>query len=408
MNTNRDTLSLYNENILGNYAWAPVSMVRGERSRIWDESGKCYLDFAGGIAVNALGHSHPHWVKRVQEQAATLVHCSNAFRHQNQGLLAEKLVQRAGPGKVLFCNSGTEANEALIKLARLHGQSLAGKEGVRYKIICAEKAFHGRTFGGMAATPQEKIQGGFRPMLDGFSFGKLNDLESFDALIDDQTCAIFVETIQGEGGVHAANAEFLHGLRMLCDKHDLLLILDEVQCGAGRTGRYYAFEHSGVRPDAIGMAKGIGGGFPMGAIWVADKFTGLFKPGSHGSTFAGSPLGCAAGLAVMEIIEQEDLLGQVTRQSGPWIEALKAVVARHPEHCTAVRGLGYMVALAMVHDPLPYITQLRDNGLLSMRAGDNAIRLLPALNATSEELAEAVAIIDRTLSTFTPPSAPAV
>lgn len=397
--TTHTTAELYDQYLLGNYAWTPISMVRGEGSRVWDDAGKCYLDFAGGIAVNALGHCHPKWVKRLQEQLATLTHCSNLFKHHGQGLLAKRLVEQVGAqGRVFFCNTGTEANEALLKLARLHGVSKAGKEGVCYKVICAEKAFHGRTFGSMAATPQDKIQGGFRPMLNGFAFGKLNDLESFANLVDDSTAAIFVETIQGEGGVHSCTTEFLHGLRTLCDKHNLLLILDEVQCGIGRTGKFFAYQHHGIQPDAIGMAKGIGGGFPMGAIWVTEKHAGLFKPGSHGSTFAGSPLACAAGLAVLDIMEEEQILNHINTLAPTLFNGLLAVISKYPQHCTEVRGQGFMLAVAFKSDPAPFITALRDNGLLVVRAGDNAVRFLPALNVTPSEINEAITIFDKTLA----------
>jgi acetylornithine aminotransferase/acetylornithine/N-succinyldiaminopimelate aminotransferase len=221
---------------------------------------------------------------------------------------------------VFFCNSGAEANEALIKLARLHGMGKAGgEEGKCYKVVCANQAFHGRTFGGMSATPQEKIQHGFRPMTPGFVFGELNNLASFETLVDDGTAAILVETIQGEGGVHPCTAEFLAGLRRLCDRKNLLLLLDEVQCGVGRTGRFYAFEHAGIRPDAIGMAKGLGGGFPIGAMWVGERSAELFQPGSHGTTFGGTPLACAAALAVLDVIEKEKLLAHVTAAAGLWI-----------------------------------------------------------------------------------------
>jgi acetylornithine/succinyldiaminopimelate/putrescine aminotransferase len=226
-----------------------------------------------------------------------------------QGELARRLVRQAGPGRVFFCNSGAEANEALIKLARLHGRKKAGgEEGRCFKILCAKQAFHGRTFGGMSATPQEKIQGGFRPLVPGFAFGELNRLETFASQIDAGTAAIFVETIQGEGGVNPCTPEFLRGLRQLCDQHDLLLMLDEVQCGVGRTGRFYAYEHAGIAPDAIGMAKGLGGGVPIGAMWVRERFAELFQPGSHGTTFGGTPLACAAALAVLDVIERDGLL----------------------------------------------------------------------------------------------------
>lgn len=395
------TADLYDQYLLGNYAWAPVAFVRGQGSRIWDEEGKCYLDFAGGIAVNAIGHCHPKWVKRLQDQLATLSHCSNLFKHHGQGMLAKRLSEKTGTqGRVFFCNTGTEANEGLLKLARLHGATKAGKEGVCYKVLCAEKAFHGRTFGSMAATPQEKIQGGFRPMLDGFAFGKLNDADSFAKLIDDSTAAIFVETIQGEGGVHACTTAFLQALRTLCDQHNLLLILDEVQCGIGRTGKFFAYQHHDVQPDAIGMAKGIGGGFPMGAIWIAEKYASLFKPGSHGTTFAGSPLACAAGLAMLDIMEEEQLLAHVNATAPLLLSKLQDVVRKYPQHCAEVRGHGFMLAIGMTADPGNCVTALRNNGLIVVRAGDNAIRFLPALNATADEISEAVGILDHTLASL--------
>jgi acetylornithine aminotransferase/acetylornithine/N-succinyldiaminopimelate aminotransferase len=362
--------------------------------RVWDDQGRGFIDFVQGIATNTLGHCHPYWVEQVQAQAQTLTHTSNLFRNEKQGLLAEALVRRAGPGRVFFCNSGAEANEGLIKLARLHGRALsAGQEAVRHKIVCAHNAFHGRTFGGMSATPQEKIQNGFRPMLDGFEFGEFNDLASFDKLIDERTAAVFVETIQGESGILPASTEFLQGLRRLCDERGALLMLDEVQCGIGRTGRFYAFEHHGVRPDAIGMAKGLGGGFPIGAMWIGEKHAGLFKPGSHGTTFGGTPLACSASLAVLDTIEREGLLDNVATLSVELHARLKAIAAKYPTHFTGVRGLGFHVAL-VAKDNAAVVTKLRENGLLAALGGNGAVRLLPPLNLTRAELIEALDIVE--------------
>lgn len=388
------TADLYDAHVLKNYGRPALTLTRGSGSWVWDDQGGKYLDFTSGIAVSALGHCHPHWVASIQRQAGELIHVSNLFRNPNQGELARRIVGYAGPGRVFFCNSGAEANEGLLKLARLHGATKAGgQEGVCYKVICAKSAFHGRTFGGMSATPQEKIQKGFRPLVPGFAFGELNNLASFEALIDDQTAAIFVETIQGEGGVHPATAEFLIGLRKLCNQHNLLLILDEVQCGIGRTGKFYAFEHAGVRPDAIGMAKGLGGGFPIGAIWIGEKAADLFQPGMHGTTFGGTPLACAAGLAVLDIIERENLLAHVTKASVAWHEALHAFAKDFPAQVLGVRGLGFMVGLQLASDPVPYVAAFREAGLLVPSAGGNVIRLLPPLNVTAEELARSVEII---------------
>ncbi len=383
----------YDSYVLRNYGRPAITLARGEGCYVWDDAGKRYLDCASGIAVNAVGHCHPRWVKAVTEQAATLVHVSNLFRNPLQGELAKRLVAHAGPGRVFFCNSGAEANEGLLKLARLHGIRKSGEEGKCYKVLCAQNAFHGRTFGGMSATPQEKIQKGFRPLVPGFAFGEMNNLASFAELIDDTTAAIFVETIQGEGGIHAATTEFLLGLRDLCNRHNLLLILDEVQCGIGRSGKFFAFEHAGVRPDAIGMAKGLGGGFPIGAIWIGEGAADLFQPGMHGTTFGGTPLACAAALATLDIIRDEGLCEHIARASGPWHAALRALADEFPAQVTGLRGLGFMVGLQLTGDPVPYVAALREAGLLAPLAGGNVVRLLPPLVATEEELAESAAIL---------------
>jgi len=394
-----NTADLYDAHVLKNYARAPLTLVRGCGAQVWDDAGNAYLDFTSGIAVSALGHCHPHWVGAVQRQAAELIHVSNLFRNPQQGELARRLVKYAGPGRLFFCNSGAEANEALIKLARLHGvEKAGGEEGKCFKIICAKNAFHGRTYGGMSATPQEKIQKGFRPLVPGFAFGELNHLETFAELVDDSTAAIFVETIQGESGINPCTPEFLRGLRQLCDKHNLLLLLDEVQCGVGRTGRFFSFEHAGVQPDAIGMAKGLGGGFPIGAIWVREKIADLFHPGNHGTTFGGTPLACAAALAVLDVIEKEDLLEKIRVRSGPWHDALRQLVRDFPAHVAGIRGQGYLVGVQMTSDPAPWLAALRERGLLAPSAGGNVVRLLPPLNATAEELAQSVALFRAALA----------
>ncbi len=393
------TAELYDAHVLKNYARAPLTLVRGRGAQVWDDAGNAYLDFTSGIAVSALGHCHPHWVASVQRQAAELIHVSNLFRNPQQGELARRLVGYAGPGRVFFCNSGAEANEALIKLARLHGvQKAGGEDGKCYKIICAKNAFHGRTFGGMSATPQEKIQKGFKPMVAGFSFGEINNLESFAALIDADTAAIFVETIQGESGINPCTPEFLRGLRQLCDQHNLLLLLDEVQCGIGRTGKFYSFEHAGVTPDAIGMAKGLGGGFPIGAMWVREKHAELFHPGNHGTTFGGTPLACAAALAVLDVIERDKLMEKVRAQSVPWHAALRQLAVDFPKHISGMRGMGYLVGVQMTSEPPPWLAALRERGLLAPSAGGNVVRLLPPLNATPEELAKSVEIFRAALA----------
>ncbi len=393
-----NTAELYDAHVMKNYARAAVTLVRGRGTLVWDDAGNRYLDFTSGIAVSALGHCHPHWVAAVQRQAAELIHVSNLFRNPNQGELARRLVGYAGPGRVFFCNSGAEADEGMIKLARLHGVKKAGgEEGRCFKIVGAKNAFHGRMFGGMSATPQEKIQKGFRPLVPGFAFGELNNLESFAALVDDQTAAILVETIQGESGINPCTPEFLRGLRRLCDERNLLFLLDEVQCGLGRTGKFYAFEHAGVRPDVIAMAKGLGGGMPIGAVWAGEKAAELFQPGSHGTTFGGTPLACAAALATLDVIEREQLLAHVTQTSVVWHEALCRLAADFSRHIVAVRGRGFLVGVQMKDDTASWLAALRERGLLAVGSGNNVIRLLPPLIATTDELAKSVEIFRATL-----------
>jgi acetylornithine aminotransferase/acetylornithine/N-succinyldiaminopimelate aminotransferase len=390
---------LYDANILKNYPRQPLTLVRGSGAQVWDDTGRAYLDFTSGVAVNALGHCHPHWVAAVQRQAGELIHTSNLFRHPLQAELARRLVGLTGPGRIFFCNSGAEANEGLIKLARLHGLKKAGgEEGKCFKIIAAHYAFHGRTFGAMSATPQEKIQHGFRPLVPGFAFGELNDLDSFAKLVDDSTAAILVETIQGESGVNGCTPEFLRGLRELCSRHNLLLLLDEVQCGVGRTGRFFGFEHYGVQPDAIALAKGLGGGFPIGAMWVRENAADLFQPGSHGTTFGGTPLACAAALAVLDVIDREKLLEKVSTQSVPWLAALRRLAQDFPTQVLGARGIGYLVGVQMAGDPAPTMAALRTRGLLAAAAGHNVIRLLPPLTATAAELDGSVEIFRTALA----------
>jgi len=337
-------------------------------------------------------------VKRVTEQAGKLVHVSNLYRNEPQGELARALAGRCGPGRVIFCNSGAEANEGLLKLARLHGQRKSGAEGACIGVVVAEKAFHGRTFGGMSATPQEKIQKGFRPLLSGFTAAPLNDLAAWAKAIDAKTtAAVLIESIQGEGGVNPATPEFLRGVEQLCRERDVLFLIDEIQCGIGRTGKFFAYEHAGVKPDAIAMAKGLGGGFPIGAIWMAPPHDDLFQAGSNGTTFGGGALAATAGLAVLEILDAEQLVAKVAERSEGWHAELRQLVALRPDLVKEVRGAGYMVGVILTIDPVPVVTALRAAGLLTAPAGGVAVRLLPPLNASPEELAEAVTILRQVL-----------
>lgn len=393
--TSKKTAALYDAHVLANYGPAPFALVRGEGSMVWDAENRRYLDFCTGIAVNTLGHSHPDWVRRVTQQAGRLAHVSNLYHNPQQAELAARLCEKAGKGKVFFCNSGAEANEFLIKLARLHGRrKCEGEEGKCFRIITARNAFHGRTFGGMSATPQSKVQDGFAPLLEGFLHGEFNNVDSFRKQVDGTVAAILLETIQGEGGIHPATTEFLKGIRELCSEKGILLMIDEVQCGIGRTGTFFAYEHSGIEPDAIGMAKGLGGGFPIGAGWVAEAHADLFQPGSHGTTFGGNPLACSAALAVLDVMEEEQLLKQVSTRSESFHTALAGLVEKHPRYLKGLRGLGFHVALVLEGDPMPWVGRLRENGLLVVRGGGDAIRLMPPLNVSQQDLDTAVEILD--------------
>lgn len=393
--TSAKVAGLYASHVLGNYGPVPFTLVRGEGTQVWDAENRRYLDFTSGIAVNTLGHCHPQWVQRLETQLKQLGHVSNLFHVREQGELARRLCAQAGEGKVFFCNSGAEANEFLIKLARLHGRRRSGGEAGRaYKVITARNAFHGRTFGGMSATPQAKVQEGFGPLLEGFLHAEFNNCKSFADQVDGSVAAILLETIQGEGGIHPAESAFLREVRELCTERDILLLIDEVQCGVGRTGHFFAYEEAGIQPDAIGMAKGLGGGFPIGAAWVREPFADLFTPGSHGTTYGGNPLACAAALAVLDVMEKENLLDRVSIQSKPWHEALQAVVDKHPEHLLGVRGKGYHTALVVKGDPAPWVAHLRENGLLTVRGGTDAIRLMPPLTVSAQDLDTSVEIID--------------
>lgn len=391
------SIDVWKKNMLGNYGLPPVAIVRGSGSRVWDEDGREYLDFSSGIAVLALGHAHPHWVERVRAQAGKLAHCSNLFVNENAPLVAERITRHMGGGKVFFCNSGAEANECQLKTSRLFGRSRAGgEEGKIFKVVVCENAFHGRLFGTMAATPQEKIQNGFRPLMPGIVVAKLNDIESFRAAIDDATAAVLLEPVQGESGLTPATPEFMRELRALCDERGVLLMCDEIQCGIGRTGKLFGFEHSGIVPDCFSMAKGLGGGFPIGAVWMRDELADLFDPGSHGTTFGGNPMACAAALAVFETLEKEKLVEHVAECAPAWRERLAELVREFPEILVEVRGVGFMSGLKFRDVPAPQIAKLREAGLLCVGAGNNVIRLLPPLNASVAELNECVEILRRT------------
>ena len=384
--------------LIGNYALPVLEIVRGEGANLWDSEEREFLDFTSGIAVTNLGHCHPHWTEQVSKQAEKIVHCSNLYSIPEQVRLAKRLVTQIGPGKMLFSNSGAEANEGLIKFARLASErpEFQGK----HKILVAENGFHGRTMGALSATPSPKYRKGFEPLLDGFEFARLNDLDSFDRNLDDQTIAVLIEPIQGEGGIHEARDDFLQGLEKLCREKKALLMLDEVQSGIGRTGNFLAYQQSGISPDAVALAKGLGGGFPIGAFWIKEQWSDVFKPGSHGTTFGGSPLACAAGHAVLDVIENEGLV-QAAKENGLVLrDGLRRLVERFPTMLEEVRGRGLMLALATKDDPAELIASLREKGLLVVGAAGHSIRFLPPLNVNDQEIERALNITEDALTSL--------
>ena len=392
MNTN-DLRQLYQDYLVPTYNFAAPIIVRGSGSRVWDIDGKRYLDFTTGISVNNLGHCPPRVTAAIAAQAAELMHCSNIFCNANTPRLAKAISDASFGGKLFFCNSGAEANEGMIKTARLWGNAHGG----RNRILCFSQSFHGRTLTTLAATGQPVFREGMEPQMEGFDFAPYNDLAAAEAAVNDKTCAVMLEPLQGEGGVFPATQEFLRGLRKLCDDRGLLLLLDEVQCGMGRTGTMFAYQQYGIAPDAMSMAKALGNGIPLAAFELTRDLAALFKPGiTHGSTFGGTPLATAAGLAVMETFREEDVLARVRRASARLKAALEALKPNHA--CLKeVRGLGLLLGLEVGDIVKEAVKACQERGLLVLTAGKGVMRLLPSLLVTDEEIDEAVAIIDAAL-----------
>jgi acetylornithine/N-succinyldiaminopimelate aminotransferase len=361
--------------------------VRGEHCHLIDEDGTRYLDFASGIAVNLLGHSHEGLISAIQKQAAELMHVSNMYGSPQGEELAQRLVDHTFADTVFFTNSGAEAVEAAIKTARAYHQH--DGDTTRSELITFTNAFHGRTMATISASSQTKMHKGFAPMLDGFQYCEFDDLEAAKALISDKTAGFLVEPIQGEGGIRPASDAFMHGLRALCDEHDLMLVLDEVQCGMARTGKMFAYEHYGVEPDVLASAKGIGGGFPLGACLATEKAARGMGFGTHGSTYGGNPLGMAAGNAVMDAVANEKFLASVTQKGEKIRSRLEQFIGNYPELFDFVRGKGLMLGLRMKVESRPFFVHLRDNhNLLTVAAGDQTLRILPPLVLGDAEIDE--------------------
>jgi len=372
-------------------------LVKGKGIRVWDNEGKQYLDFVAGISAVNLGHSHPEVSKAICEQAKKIVHISNLFYNQPQILLAELLVKKSVLDRVFFCNSGTEANESAIKLARKYSQE-KGNKG--YKIICAKNSFHGRTFGSLSATGQEKFKKGFKPMLSGFKFVKYGDLKGLEKSITEDTIAVMLEPVQGEAGVRIPPEGYLSGVRRLCDKYKLLLILDEVQTAMGRIGRLFGYEWSGVEPDIITLAKALGNGFPIGAMLAKEKVAEVFGPGSHASTFGGNPLACSAGLATVRVISEERLYLSAQKLGEFFLAGLKELKKRHA--CIKeVRGIGLMLAVELRIDSAERVIDgMRKRGFLVNLTQGKVLRFLPPLIVKKDEIERLIEALDQELVKF--------
>jgi len=402
-NSVRETFGKF---VVPSYARFDLVLERGEGSYVWDIDGGRYLDLAGGIAVCSLGHAHPEITKALTEQSRKLIHVSNLYYNELQGRLAKRIVDLIAPGRVFFCNSGAEANEGLFKLARKFGH-----DDGRFEIITTLDSFHGRTLAGIAATGQEKVKKGFEPLVAGFKHVRFNDLAAMRAAITRSTIAILIEPIQGESGITIATAEYLLGLRKLCDERNLLLLFDEVQAGHFRTGKFQSWQrilenrHVDFLPDGVSMAKSLGGGFPIGAFWVREKYAKLLSPGTHASTFGGTPLACAVALTILDVIERENLAENARRIGDSLMAELQALAKNYPKVLRAVRGFGLIIGLEFEPKLLAFageerspatqvVNRLHKAGVLTVPAANSVVRLLPALNLSQRQAEEGLRAIE--------------
>ncbi len=370
------------------YPRCEVRPVRGEGAYLFDESGRKYLDFASGIAVNILGHGHPHLVEAIQRQAATLMHVSNLYGSPQGEALAQRLVDLTFADTVFFTNSGAEAVEAAIKTARRYHFAKGNEH--KHTLITFRNAFHGRTLGTISATDQPKMRDGFEPLLPGFHVVEFNNLDEARAAINDHTAGFMLEPVQGESGIRPASEEFIRGLRRLSHEHDLMLVFDEVQCGVARTGTLFAYEQYGVTPDIMAIAKGIGGGFPLGACLASEKAAAGMVFGTHGSTYGGNPLAMAAGEAVLDVVANDEFLSRVRATGERLRSALEQMIPNHDHLFDSVRGKGLMLGIKLKSDSRAFVSYLRTRGLLTVAAGDDVVRVLPPLNIDESHIAEFV------------------
>jgi acetylornithine/N-succinyldiaminopimelate aminotransferase len=387
------------------YPRSPVRPVRGEGVYLYGEQGEKYLDFAAGIAVNLLGHGHPYLTKAIQDQAATLMHVSNLYGSPQGEAFAQRLIDLTFADTVFFTNSGVEAVECAIKTARRYHYAKGNPQ--KHDLITFSNAFHGRTMATISATDQAKMIDGFAPLLPGFKVVEFNDLEAALAAVDENTAGFLLEPVQGEGGIRPASQDFIRGLRAACDEHDLMLVFDEVQCGVARSGSLYAYEQYGVTPDIMASAKGIGGGFPMGACLATEKAASGMVIGTHGSTYGGNPLAMAAGQAVFDIVANEEFLTQVRQKGERLRAALEQMIPNHDHLFESVRGLGLMLGVKMKTDSRAFVNYLRTRGLLTVAAGDNVMRVLPPLVIEEEHIREFVDALSAAAAEYEVPAAAA-
>ena len=377
--------------IMRTYGRYPIVPVRGEGCRLWDADGKEYLDFLGGVAVNNLGHCHPKVVAALQKQAAELIHCSNYYQIPQQIELAELLCKHSFADKAFFCNSGAEANEAAIKLARKYSRDTYGPE--RYEIITAADSFHGRTMATVSATGQEKVQRFFDPLLHGFKHVPFDDVDALEAAVTPTTCAIMLEPIQGEGGVNVPSPGYFQEVRKICDKHDLILIFDEVQVGMGRTGKLFAYEHFDIVPDIMTLAKALAGGAPIGTMLATDRYAAAFVPGTHGSTFGGNPLVCSAAIATVRAILEDGVLNRC-EEIGEYLEGELETLQHTYHFVKEVRGIGLMIGMALDISAGDIVRKGHERGVLLNVTHDTVLRFVPPLTVTKQEIDQMIKILD--------------
>lgn len=389
-----DVIELEKQYLLGTYARHPLVLEKGKGVFLQDVNGKKYLDMISGIGVNALGHAHPRIVKVIRDQAAKVIHLSNLYYNLYQGPLAKKLSEASGLPRVFFSNTGTEAIDGAIKLSRAYGHKVGG-EG-KFKLVAAHNSFHGRTYGGMSLTATAKYRDDFKPLLEGVTFINLNDIESLRAAVSDETCGVFLETIQGEGGIFECSSEFLHEARALCTQHKAALVLDEIQCGLGRTGEMFAYKHHNVRPDILTLAKPIASGVPLGAILVSEEIAAALGQGKHGTTFGGGPLACRVALEFLSILEDENLL-EHNRKVGAYFHSELTNLRDNFEIVKEVRGRGMMLALDLNVPSRPYVDAAMQQGVLFNSTHDTVIRMLPPFITEEKHVDKAVKVLKKLL-----------